>query len=188
MKNFNRIFNIGFNKCGTKTLGKALQMLGFNTVHFKHNGVRLYDIMQSNIRNGRELLCGIEHYDAFSDFAGQYIFKALDVHYPGSKFILTVRNIDDWLDSREAHVLRNRMSSDYQHFFLSVDRDQWTRDYQQILHEVKNHFFERQDDLLILDIPGGDKWEKICSFTGAEIPADAFPHENSRLLKSDAGN
>ena len=71
MKQSNRIFNIGFNKCGTTTLSKVLDMLGFNTVHFKHKGVRLYDIIQSNIRSGRELLCGLKHYNAFSDFAGQ---------------------------------------------------------------------------------------------------------------------
>ena len=31
----------------------------------------------------------------------------LDRQYPGSKFILTVRDLDDWLDSRRRHVETN---------------------------------------------------------------------------------
>ena len=180
MGNSNKIFNIGLNKCGTKTLSKALDILGFNTAHFIHKGVRIRDIIQTNIHNKRKLLWGIEDYDVLSDFAGQYIFKALDVQYPGSKFILTIRGLDGWLSSREAHVRRNQGNRTYRHNFLEVDRDNWTREYHQVLHEVTKHFSKRRDDLLILNIPAGEKWEKLCPFVGADIPVDAFPNENRR--------
>jgi hypothetical protein len=34
------------------------------------------------------------------------------------------------------------------------------------------------DRLLIMDIPGGDGWEKLCPFLGVAIPPIRFPHEN----------
>ena len=57
-----------------------------------------------------------------------YYFYLADVQYPGSKFILTLRDLDDWLDSRRRHVERNQRmkeAGEYDGPFLTVDLDTW---------------------------------------------------------------
>ena len=44
---------------------------------------------------------------------------------------------------------------------------------------VRAYFAGRPDDLLVLDVVGGEGWEKLCPFLGLEPPAEAFPHFNA---------
>jgi len=38
------------------------------------------------------------------------------------------------------------------------------------------YFADRPDDLLVMDIPGGDGWDALCPFLGADVPDVPFPH------------
>lgn len=174
---FDKIFNIGLNKAGTKSLSTALQQLGFNTVHFRHEGVRLVDLVRRNHKAGRKLLHGFEQYDAFSDMAGEHFFADLDRQYPGSRFILTIRDLDSWLDSRERHVERNRADPEYRHVFLKVERANWQRHMETVRRKVDAYFRGRPDDLLVINIPAGEGWDKLCPFLGVAAPDTAFPHD-----------
>ena len=42
-------------------------------------------------------------FNAFQDNPWPIIFKDLDVRYPGSKFVVTTRNVDDWYESNLNH-------------------------------------------------------------------------------------
>lgn len=178
MRGFNKVFNIGLNKTGTKSLSVALRGLGFKTVHFKYRERRLVDIIRSNYRSGKMLLSGMEQFDAFSDFAGEYFFKELDRQYPGSRFILTIREVDDWLESRERHVLRNRGNPRYQYVFREVNKEQWRLHMDRTLRLTRAFFKNRPRDLLIMNIPGGEGWEKLCPFLDVQAPEGPFPFEN----------
>lgn len=174
-----RIFNVGLNRAGTTSLGAALRLLGLRAAHHRHGGVRLYDIAIRNIHAGRRVFFGIDQqYDAFSDFAGHNFFDLLDRQYPGSKFILTTRELNAWLDSRERKVEKNRKNPGYRNAFLTVDREQWARDRERYLARLQAYFRSRPQDLLIIDIPGGEGWEKLCAFLGKEVPAVPFPFRN----------
>ncbi len=174
-----KVFNIGLNRAGTTSLTSALGTLGYRAVHHKHRGVRLYDRIVQNIRRGRRLLAGLEdEYDAFSDFAGQNFFAALDRQYPGSKFILTTRELDAWLDSRERKVEKNLRTPGYAYAFRTVDREKWTRERSQYLARLAEFFRGRERDFLVIDIPAGEGWEKLCPFLGRDIPALPFPYMN----------
>jgi hypothetical protein len=174
-----KIFNIGFNRAGTSSLTEALQLLGYRAVHFRHQEIRLHDIIVANRRAGRRLLFGLEdQYDAFSDFAGQHFFEQIDAQYPGSKFIVTLRNLDDWLDSRERKVLKNRSDPNYRHFFLEIDRPGWIRERAEASERIARHFRGRPDDLLYIDIPAGDGWQPLCRFLGIDSPDCPFPWKN----------
>jgi len=174
-----KIFNIGLNRAGTTSLTAALTALGFLAVHHEHRGIRLYDIMVRNIRARRPLLFGLDdEYDVFSDFAGHNFFTELDHQYPGSKFILTTRELTAWLDSRARTVNRNLKQSDYRYSFRTVDREQWTRDREQYIARLHAHFHGRERDLLVMDIPAGEGWEKLCAFLELEPPEGPFPFRN----------
>ena len=40
------------------------------------------------------------------------------------------------------------------------------------------HFAGRPDDLLVLDVVGGEGWERLCPFLGLAPPDEPFPHFN----------
>jgi hypothetical protein len=46
------------------------------------------------------------------------------------------------------------------------------------LREVCDYFEDRAGDLLIMDICGGDGWEKLCPFLGVPVPSVPFPDLN----------
>jgi hypothetical protein len=175
----NKIFNIGLNRAGTTSLAEALRLLGFSTAHYRHRGVRLYDLIIHNARRGRRLFDGLEEQcDAFSDFAGRHFYAELDRQYPGSKFILTTRELDGWLDSRERKVLLNRARPDYRYGFLAIDREGWARERAAYVSRLQAHFAGRPGDLLVIDIPAGEGWDRLCPFLGVPAPDRPFPWQN----------
>lgn len=175
---FNRIFNIGLNRAGTTSLTEALNLLGVRAAHHKHDGVRLYDLLRANGREKRPLLHGLDQYEAFSDFAGREFFVQLDRQYRYSKFILTTRELSSWLDSRERKVQKNLASPDYHYSFRDVDREGWEKHRAEYLAVLDRYFAGRSADFLVIDIPAGEGWEKLCPFLGLPIPDLPFPFRN----------
>jgi hypothetical protein len=174
------VFNIGLNRAGTTSLAEALEILGIKTLHHKHQGNRLFDLMQQNMRSGQRLFYGLDPlYRGFSDFAGQYFFQVIDRQYPGSKFILTTRNLEDWLASRERKVRKNLADPNYRYYFVNVDREGWAREYREFHLAAKNHFAGREKDFLIIDIPAGEGWERLCRFLDLPMPDVPFPNRNA---------
>jgi hypothetical protein len=181
------IFCIGLSKTGTRSLHDALQLLGLRSVHWGgpdlatavQRGPEIKALVEQALRDGRPLLEDLEPADAYSDIEIlSTSFDVLDRQYPNSKFILTVRPLDEWLDSRRAHVEANiarRARGEYEGAFLTVDVDGWTR--QAVEHErrVREHFADRPGDLLVLDITAGEGWDRLCPFLGLPEPGVPFP-------------
>lgn len=181
-----KIFNIGLNRAGTSSLTQALRVLGYRAAHFRIGEQRIVDLVAENARAGRRLLHGPDaYYDAFADFAAHSFVETLDAQYPGSRFILTVRALDDWLDSRARKVGQNRADPDYRYGFLTVDRDAWTREREVYLAWLEDYFRGRDGELLVLDIPAGDGWAPLCAFLERPVPDVAFPWLNR--LAGDGG-
>ena len=113
----NRIFQIGFNKCGTLSIHNLFNNHtepALKSLHWE-NGTLAYNIQQ-NIDNGLMPLDGYESINVFTDMEAQisdsckeyYVFifknyKFLDKKYPNSRFILNTRNINNWIISRLNH-------------------------------------------------------------------------------------
>lgn len=175
-----RIFGVGLNKTATTSLHHALELLGFRSLHWGGPPVR--HTVEASLAAGEPLLARLDPaYDAFSDVEPLYRNVALlDEQYPGSRFVLTVRPVEEWLDSRRRHVERNQAlaaEGRYEGTFLVVDEAGWRADWHQHLATVRGHFAGR-DDLLELDLTRHAAWEPLCSFLGAAVPEAAFPWEN----------
>jgi O-antigen biosynthesis protein len=172
-----KIFCIGLNKTGTSSLHRALQTLGFRSLHL--GGPEVPRAIKRATEEGRGLVEYLGDYDAYSDiWRLSERFDVLDQQYPGSKFILTIRDLDEWLESRRRHVERNVLRTErklYKGGFLTVDVEAWTRDYHQHHGRVLDYFAERPDDLLVVNIAGGDGYELLCPFLGVDVPAEPFP-------------
>ena len=84
-------------KTGTTSLHAALEILGFDSFHWgRGEAPRIWNEMNSFGRSNT-----LEQWYALSDNPIRVIYQKLDRAYPGSKFILTVRDEQDWLKSVE---------------------------------------------------------------------------------------
>ena len=108
-----RVFGIGFHKTGTTSLAAALDQLGY-LVAPQPPAARLVDEV---CRQGcfENLFRFCSAYSAFQDtpFSLPGVYRALDEHFPGSRFILTVRDDPDaWFDSLQRYTSK-RFENDH---------------------------------------------------------------------------
>jgi len=98
-RTYAKIFCIGFNKTGTTSLEFVLKTLGFSLPNLLEQLLRL--VRQTGQGNFRPLIDFVSQYDAFQDnpFSQGVLYAQVDALFPGSKFILTTRDPDDWYRS-----------------------------------------------------------------------------------------
>jgi hypothetical protein len=191
----NKIFGIGLSRTGTASLTSALQSLGYLTAHFpcdRQTQTEIYDYRDSP--NGLHLTI-LDAYGALTDTPVCCTYKALDRHYPNSKYILTVRSKDTWLRSCEVYWrttlvrhIENSLDDIYPAFIDYVnlrlygtsnfDANLFSKAYDEYVNGVLSHFEERPSNLLIMNICEGDGWFPLCDFLSDEIPSLPFPHDN----------
>jgi len=173
-----KVFCIGFHKTGTTSLAEALQVLGYRVTG--PNGVHDPDIATKVRPMAWEL---VEKYDAFQDNPWPILYKELDTRYPGSKFVLTVRNTESWMRSQLKHfgeretAMRRWIYGDA-HGCPQGNEEVYVRRYEGHNREVLEYFRDRPDDLLVMELAKGDGWEKLAPFLGKPVPAMPFPHAN----------
>ena len=166
----NKIFIIGFNRTGTRTLHNYFDKNDIPSLHWEYG--RLAKRIKYNFLNNRPLLEGYSKYKVYSDmedhlnynYAHMTYFKELDKQYPNSKFILNIRNIDNWIKSRNQH-----MSGKYREYFLfrlKVDTETlnsiWRKHYYEHYNNVVE-YFKNTNKLLIFNIEQ-DNVDKLNSF------------------------
>lgn len=183
----NKIFCVGLNKTGTTTLHKAFEILGLKSVHYMDDeGNCIADEIPANYLAGDNILKGFEKYDAFSDWVkGPHAFnivKEFHKQYPDSKFIVNIRDLESWLDSREKHVKRaqekKRKNPEAVLPWLEIDREGWEIEYKKYYPDVTAYFKTENINFLLFDVVNGDGWDKLCPFLGLPIPAIPFLKEN----------
>lgn len=180
-----KIFCIGLNKTGTRSLHTALNILGFKAAHHDSPIGRIGEIFKANAENNRELLTGLDNFDAFSDWidmegSNNHFFKIMDQQYPGSKFIFTDRDIEGWIESRIKHVKKDSRLEAFQKAYpasiwYNMNTLAWENEYKRHKADVLNYFKDRKEDLLIYNLFEGDSWEKLCSFLQVSVPKRPFP-------------
>lgn len=157
-----KIFQIGFNKCGTTSLFHFFKKNGIPSVHHSFNGIRISKRIYDNLSKGLPLLDSIDDFVFYSDMEwGQQLyayklFRELDNQYPKSKFILNIRNIDNWLKSRLDH--QRYMAKDMKRLNLTMDEvlSYWAEDFISHNQSVKDYFKDKPKKLLIFDIEKDD--------------------------------
>ena len=171
-----KIFCIGFQKTGTTSLGIAFEKLGYRVCGVCHE--LLPDLIKGNLDNIKEF---VDTCDVFKDNPWPVLYRELDTMYPGSTFILTMRNESDWIRSVVNHFAST--PSEMLRYIYGVPypeghKDVFLNRYRQHHTEVLAYFKDRPSDLLVLDLETGNPWEKIAPFIGIDIPAFPFPHAN----------
>ncbi len=167
-----KIFQIGFNRCGTASLSRFFQNNNIKSIHW-NRGVLASSIHENYLR-GLPLI-GPKYQDivAFFDlecvheklYIAQLLFKELDSQYPGSKFILNTRDKKKWLKSRVSHRQGHYLEDSARVYGLSLLEmfSEWSLEWDHHHEAVLEYFKDRPGDLLIFDIEK-DPISKLCDF------------------------
>jgi len=172
-----KIFGLGLSKTGTSSLTSALNLLGFKAVHW-HYTKKVFDYEDDDIKIYYDKFMD---YDAFSDTPIARIYQQLDERFPGSKFILTIRDREKWMESFRSQFekgLSNKFEAKL-HMDLygtdSYDHDLCLAAFDEHTRNVKQYFEGRESDLLIINITEDDGWENLCQFLDKSVPDVEFP-------------
>ncbi|MCF8878863.1 hypothetical protein L5876_03425 [Hyphobacterium sp. SN044] len=191
-----KVFGIGLSRTGTRSLTSALQILGWDCSHYP-----IDEDTYTELSNGQYDLSLFKDYDGLTDITTVPFYQQFDKQYPGSKFILTVRDKDSWLRScqnhwfnrpafaptddpdEETHLLMRQFlrSAVFGCYTFVPDRFSWV--YDRHIAEVKEYFKDRPEDLLIIDVVGGEGFEKLAPFLNRPKPAQPFPHKGAVMTQ-----
>lgn len=202
----NKIFCIGLSRTGTKSLSKALAILGYDIIHYPADEDTYEELAFGNYQ-----LSILDHYDGVSDITASAFFRELDEQYPEAKFILTIRDREEWLDGMEKHwysripfeeneeadptraihmkmrrFLRASMYGTY-----VFNRRRLGNVYDRHIAEVREYFSgEKSDRFLEMNFFQGDGWDELCGFLGVPVPDEEFVHVRKKKeltgVKSDS--
>jgi hypothetical protein len=206
VKSFGRpkVFCIGCNKTGTTSMQKALTDLGM-VVGEQWLAERL--IHDWGRRDYRRLFWYCLTAQAFQDvpFSWPFTFQALDIRFPGSKFILTVRDTpEEWYASmmrfyqsrfgigpRPSLEELKKVAYIHPGYFLEAVRLLYQTQEDDLLkpqalmarymshnNTVIEYFRHRPGDLLVLNVAESDAFHKLCDFLGYPRTDWSFPWEN----------
>jgi hypothetical protein len=173
-----RVFGIGLSKTGTTSLYAALHMLGLRAAtygHMREHGLGPW--FRGDF--GPDCLAG---FDAATDLPLGTWFAELDRRFPGARFVLTVRDLEGWLASSERHYAREPATPFGRDVRLATfgmtgfHEERFRAVHERHEREVRAHFAGRPESLLVLDVIGGEGWERLCPFLGVPVPGAPFPH------------
>lgn len=181
-----KIFGIGLSKTGTSSLAQALQRLGYRTKDCM--GAQRYVPGDLSSLDMDTVLA----HDALTDTPIPSFYRELDARFPGSKFILTVREREGWLQScRKQFNERSAAAQSEAHRRLFealygtnvFDAQRFASGYDRFVAGVHQYFAHRPDDLLVLDVTAGEGWDKLCPFLGRPVPDAPFPKANVTQIR-----
>jgi 3'-phosphoadenosine 5'-phosphosulfate (PAPS) 3'-phosphatase len=181
-----KIFGIGLSKTGTSSLAQALQFLGFKTKDYM--GIERYVCGDLSSIDMDTVLA----HDALTDTPIPSFYRELDARFPGSKFILTVRDRDGWLNSCRKQFNERFAAAQigaHKRLFEDLygtdvfDEHLFETGYKKFVAGVLDYFKSRSADLLILDVAAGEGWEKLCPFLGRPVPDVPFPKANVTQIR-----
>jgi hypothetical protein len=186
----NKIFCIGSNKTGTTTLTQILKNLGFSVcpedIMFRHGSKHFENQKQKQYDSLFEL---VGQYDAFEDRPWNHtnFYQILDKKFPNSKFILTIRDQENWTQSYRRFNEKIKLNKQwfypliseicYGNFDFLSDEKKMILKYDERNQEIIE-YFKNTNKLLIIDFEKEKTYNRICEFLGKEIINSEIPHLN----------
>jgi hypothetical protein len=189
-----KVFGLGLSRTGTRSLTAGLHTLGFDTIHYPTDKGALDTLVRGDAKFPH-----LEHYDGITDITVSPYFEDLDKLYPGSKFILTIREEEGWLKScrnhwtgrgayepgddpeHQTHMEIRRFLRAAVYAGYEFEADRFRRAYRRHVENVTRYFADRPNDLLVIRIAEGEGYEKLAPFLGVPAPSQPFPHKGKRL-------
>ena len=197
-----KVICAGLSKTGTKSLAKALRILGYNVYDFpEHIDLHLDDWFDAY--RGDELPDFTTMYrgvDAVTDIPAAFWYEEIWQTFPNAKVVLNVRDNEEvWLRSWVEHLKMTRNLG----IFTKLAYFVWSRPrklldffntmdmgvYGSVNPSAKSLFRKRykahidrvqrvipEGKLLVYNVKQG--WKPLCQFLGCDVPTQTFPREN----------
>jgi hypothetical protein len=185
-----RIICVGFQRTGTTSLKRALEILGYRVGGNKSR--LLLPILQNRWNT---VLRVLNRYDAVEDNPWAVIYRPIDRLVPGCKFILTYRDPESWFGSVERYFRLPRARPPMHEWIygrgmglIAAEKENSLAIYKKHITGVRDYFRDRPDDLLVMDISKGGEWEPLCRFLGRDVPDVPFPHRRDSSRKRKKRN
>jgi hypothetical protein len=198
-----KILGVGLSKTGTTSLADAVRILGFSCINYDQD--RLTPLLLGRDRSPDFRV--YDDVDAVFDIPSAYFYRELLAAYPASKAILTVRDLESWWQSIEAHFnerrpVRQPGVRDYLRGILRPEQLRWLKNdvaFRRNLRncvygctEAREYLFKKKyiehnervtrdvdpARLLVIDVAAGQGWSELCAFLGVPVPEVPFPHSN----------
>ncbi|MFZ5789775.1 MAG: sulfotransferase family protein [Pseudomonadota bacterium] len=179
-----QFLGVGLSKTGTSSLHRAMRILGFKSLHY--DAVRLKNVILG-IDNSPDFKI-YDDLDVVSDLPSAFFYKEFARAYPNLKFILTVRDEDEWWVSIRNHYRRHPVRSERDNPF------RWHLRHYVYGSAIPNEFLFKKrfrdhnqavmatiqaDRLLVMNITAGDGWAALCDFVERPQPRGVpFPVAN----------
>jgi hypothetical protein len=187
-----KVFGVGLSRTGSHSLTAALHILGVDTIHYPTDRATLETLLRGDVRFPL-----LEYYDGITDITSAPYYEDLDRRWPGSKFVLTIREEDSWLHSCRKHWAglsnfkyddseEHRVFMEIQRFLRAAvygcyefEEERFRRVYRRHIQNASSYFAGRESDLLVLNIIAGDGYERLARFLGVPVPAQPFPRDRA---------
>ena len=182
-----KIFVLGYNKTGTKSLADALVELGYHVLHTGGGGEYL-EMTYKNMKANRGILYGFDEYDRYLDYPifEPIVFSHIVDEYCDSKYISLTRDLDGYVDS----VLRDKIKrldegiEDSWNWLGVGDKEvfenypeyqkEWVKGRMMFKHYSNISLLKKNNiEYLSMDIKDG--WTIFCKFLDKKIPNEEFP-------------
>ncbi len=171
-KTLPRVVQIGFHKCGTRSLEQLFRGAGHPVVKYKlrrplRRSRNAALIMRQNLERGRKAFAGFEDQVFYADLIYQTEsdsfepirhFREILRDYPDTLLLLNLRNREDWIRSRLKHshgefaqrVMRQRNIDSIEELAKS-----WREEWDAHLADVRVFMTDRPEQLIEFDIDTG---------------------------------
>jgi hypothetical protein len=181
-----KVFCIGFQKTGTSSMRDALKSIGYRVAGHYGTDLPLEELRTRYVAMG---LAMAKDYDAVQDMPWALIYRELDAAFPGAKFIYTMRDADNWINSMVKHF-ETRPSSVRQLTYGAEypcpagNEEAYKKVYLEHRSAVMDYFAGRPDDFLTMDLERGDGWAELGAFLGLkDVPQGPFVHSNPAEMR-----
>ena len=180
-----KVFCIGFQKTGTTSMERALQQLDYRVAGLFGLLTPIEELRRTYLDIA--LKTAAEH-DAVQDTPWPLVYRQLDEAFPGSRFILNVRDTDSWYKSIASHF--NDTPGPLQQLTYGDDAPapvgheaRYKQVYEAHNADVLEYFKNRPNDLLVMDLQAGHGWPELCGFLGVPVPETPFYHANPAKVR-----
>lgn len=165
-----KIFGLGLSRTGTTSLNNFLIELGYNVIHYP-TPEQLFDFNN----------------DGATDIPVIPVYKQLDQRFPNSKFILTIRDKQQWLESIIPYLERKRnwnqgsrqvSAREAVYGVAFPNKEQASMAWDKHHYDVEEYFHNRKNDIITINIINGESTERLLNFLGKQSTITKYPHDN----------
>ena len=185
-----KIINLGYQGSGITTLNKALEQMGYKVWN---DLLPVFpDMLDDHLS---PVIKKMSNYQVFSGLPWSNHYHSLQSLFEEEniKFILSVRNPEEWYESvKKAH--KQYSHPVLKHLFKGRSASKKStkkaliKEYKEHNISIMDQFSEDSEKLLILEYGKHHNWDRLCEFLNEKKPNKLFPKLKDDFKKSSKFN